>query len=69
LAANPIEDSSDYQHGVFEGEDTIIEEVTGQALMTVQAFVTLHEVHHARLMKKLQARNSADLVSKIIVLR
>jgi PAS domain S-box-containing protein len=27
------------------------------------------EVHRARLMKKLQARNSADLVSKIIVLR
>jgi len=27
------------------------------------------EVHRARLMKKLQARNSAELVSKIIVLR
>ena len=27
------------------------------------------EVHRARLMKKLQAKNSADLVSKIIVLR
>jgi RNA polymerase sigma factor (sigma-70 family) len=27
------------------------------------------EVHRARLMKKLQARNSAELVSRIIVLR
>lgn len=33
----------DYQHGVFEGEDTIIRDVTGEAPMTVQAFVTLHK--------------------------
>lgn len=35
--------AQDYQHGVFEGEDTIIKEVTGQSPMTVQAFVTLHK--------------------------
>ncbi|MDB5981333.1 MAG: NmrA family transcriptional regulator [Pseudomonas sp.] len=35
--------AQDYQHGVFEGEDEIIREVTGQAPMTVQAFVTLHK--------------------------
>lgn len=33
----------DYQHGVFEGEDSIIREVTGEAPMTVQAFVNLHK--------------------------
>ncbi|MFJ3524266.1 NmrA family NAD(P)-binding protein [Pseudomonas sp. NPDC090203] len=37
-----IEVAKDYQHGVFEGEDSIIKEVTGQAPMTVQEFVTLH---------------------------
>lgn len=37
-----IEVAQDYQHGVFEGEDGIIAQVTGQAPMTVQAFVTLH---------------------------
>lgn len=37
-----IEVAKDYQHGVFEGEDSIIREVTGQAPMTVQEFVTLH---------------------------
>jgi uncharacterized protein YbjT (DUF2867 family) len=35
--------AQDYQHGVFAGEDGIIGEVTGQAPMTVQAFVTLHK--------------------------
>lgn len=33
----------DYQHGVFAGEDSIIREVTGEAPMTVQQFVTLHK--------------------------
>lgn len=33
----------DYQHGVFEGEDSIIAQVTGKAPMTVQQFVTLHK--------------------------
>ncbi|AWY38426.1 NAD-dependent epimerase/dehydratase family protein [Pseudomonas putida] len=33
----------DYQHGVFEGEDSIIAQVTGQAPLTVQQFVTLHK--------------------------
>ncbi|WP_433740666.1 NmrA family NAD(P)-binding protein [Pseudomonas putida] len=33
----------DYQHGVFEGEDRIIAQVTGEAPMTVQQFVTLHK--------------------------
>ena len=33
----------DYQHGVFEGEDSIIREVTGEAPMSVQQFVTLHK--------------------------
>lgn len=37
-----IEVAKDYQHGVFEGEDSIIKEVTGEAPMTVQEFVTLH---------------------------
>ncbi|WP_460045051.1 NmrA family NAD(P)-binding protein [Pseudomonas sp. S2_H01] len=37
-----IEVAKDYQHGVFEGEDSIIRDVTGQAPMTVQEFVTLH---------------------------
>ena len=38
-----VEVALDYQHGVFEGEDKIIREVTGQAPMTVQEFVTLHK--------------------------
>jgi uncharacterized protein YbjT (DUF2867 family) len=33
----------DYQDGVFAGEDSIIREVTGEAPMTVQQFVTLHK--------------------------
>ncbi|MDB6142263.1 MAG: NmrA family protein [Pseudomonas sp.] len=43
LIQHLIEVAQDYQHGVFEGEDQIIREVTGQAPMTVQAFVTLHK--------------------------
>lgn len=43
LIQHLIEVAQDYQHGVFEGEDQIIGEVTGQAPMTVQAFVTLHK--------------------------
>lgn len=43
LIQHLIEVAQDYQHGVFEGEDRIIAEVTGQAPMTVQAFVTLHK--------------------------
>lgn len=38
-----VEVALDYQHGVFEGEDKIIREVTGQAPMTVQEFVTFHK--------------------------
>jgi uncharacterized protein YbjT (DUF2867 family) len=34
--------AQDYQHGVFAGEDSIIRQVTGEAPMTVQEFVTLH---------------------------
>jgi uncharacterized protein YbjT (DUF2867 family) len=43
LIQHLIEVAQDYQHGVFEGEDEIIREVTGQAPMTVQEFVTLHK--------------------------
>lgn len=32
----------DYQNGIFAGEDKIIAEITGQAPMTVQAFVASH---------------------------
>lgn len=38
-----VEVALDYQHGIFEGEDGIIRDVTGQSPMTVQAFVTLHK--------------------------
>ena len=43
LRQHLIEVAQDYQHGVFEGEDGIIREVTGQSPMTVQAFVTQHK--------------------------
>jgi uncharacterized protein YbjT (DUF2867 family) len=42
LRQHLIEVAQDYQHGVFEGEDSIIAQVTGQAPMTVQAFVEQH---------------------------
>jgi len=48
LRQHLIEVAQDYQHGVFEGEDTIIAEVTGQAPMTVQAFVNLHKAAYQR---------------------
>lgn len=34
--------SKDYQNGVFAGEDGIIAELTGQAPMTVRAYVEKH---------------------------
>lgn len=43
LRQHLIEVAQDYQHGVFEGEDSIIREVTGESPMTVQAFVTRHK--------------------------
>jgi NAD(P)H dehydrogenase (quinone) len=43
LRQHLVEVAQDYQHGVFEGEDGVIREITGQAPMTVQAFVTLHK--------------------------
>jgi hypothetical protein len=43
LRQHLVEVAQDYQHGVFEGEDRVIREITGQAPMTVQAFVTLHK--------------------------
>lgn len=43
LIQHLIEVAQDYQHGVFEGEDSIIGEVTGEPPMTVQEFVTLHK--------------------------
>jgi len=42
LRQHLIEVAQDYQHGVFEGEDQIIAQVTGQPPMTVQQFVKLH---------------------------
>ncbi|SAL00344.1 NmrA family protein [Caballeronia calidae] len=35
-----IEVAVDYQNGVFEGTDTVIEQITGQATQTVEQFVT-----------------------------
>ena len=43
LRQHLVEVAQDYQHGVFEGKDGVIREITGQAPMTVQAFVTLHK--------------------------
>jgi uncharacterized protein YbjT (DUF2867 family) len=43
LRQHLVEVAQDYQHGVFAGEDGVIREITGQAPMTVQAFVTLHK--------------------------
>lgn len=43
LRQHLIEVAQDYQHGVFEGEDHIIAQVTGQPPMTVQQFVKLHQ--------------------------
>jgi NAD(P)H dehydrogenase (quinone) len=34
-----VEVAVDYQNGVFEGEDHVIEQITGRAPMTVEAFV------------------------------
>lgn len=42
LRQHLIEVAQDYQHGVFEGQDKIIAQVTGQPPMTVQQFVKLH---------------------------
>lgn len=43
LIQHLLEVAKDYQNGVFEGEDSIIAQVTGQPPMTVQAFVTLYK--------------------------
>lgn len=37
----------DYQHGIFEGEDGIIRDVTGVAPMTVETFVEKNRAHFA----------------------
>ena len=42
LVQHLCEVALDYQNGIFEGEDTVIKAVTGQAPMTVQAFVEAH---------------------------
>jgi hypothetical protein len=33
----------DYREGIFAGEDSIIEEVTGKAPMTLRAFLQAHK--------------------------
>ncbi|WP_394835842.1 NmrA family NAD(P)-binding protein [Pendulispora rubella] len=42
LVQHLCEVAVDYQNGIFAGEDSIIEAVTGQAPMTVQAYLSAH---------------------------
>lgn len=42
LRQHLIEVAQDYQHGVFEGEDRVIREITGEPPMSVQQFVSMH---------------------------